>query len=232
MVAESQAMTGKKLYALTFDDGPDTEKSSKILDRLEIHGVPASFFVVGSRISDESRPILQRARSLSCEIENHGWSYDPMDGMSREEIVRSVSACSDAIQKAVGEEPCFFRPPNLALSPTMLDTIAYPMVGGIAAMDWQGCHTTARQRADKILSQICDGAILLLHDVQPDPHPTPQALDLLLPALERLGYRCVSLRTLFSLRGGIPSPGERKLWVNVPPLCLSHKRADPPGWNG
>jgi peptidoglycan/xylan/chitin deacetylase (PgdA/CDA1 family) len=219
MVAESQALIMEKLCALTFDDGPDTEKSSKVLDRLETYGIPASFFVVGNLISDESRPVLQRARSLSCEIENHGWSYDPMDTMNAEEIVHSVSACSNAIRKAIGEEPCFFRPPNLALSAAMFEVVPYPMIGGIAAMDWQGCHTTARQRADKILSQICDGAILLLHDVQPDPHPTPQALDLLLPALERLGYRCVSLRTLFSLRGGLPSPGERTLWKIVPPLC-------------
>ena len=36
--------TGKKLVALTFDDGPNTQITPKILDILEEHDVVATFF--------------------------------------------------------------------------------------------------------------------------------------------------------------------------------------------
>ena len=35
-----------KVIALTFDDGPNTEHNSLVLDKLEEHGIVASFFVI------------------------------------------------------------------------------------------------------------------------------------------------------------------------------------------
>lgn len=68
MVAESQALIMEKLCALTFDDGPDTEKSSKVLDRLETYGIPASFLSSATLLATKavlfcSVPALFRVRS-------------------------------------------------------------------------------------------------------------------------------------------------------------------------
>ena len=37
----------KKLCALTFDDGPNTDTTPLVLEKLKKHGVIASFFLVG-----------------------------------------------------------------------------------------------------------------------------------------------------------------------------------------
>ncbi|MDE5992046.1 MAG: polysaccharide deacetylase family protein [Oscillospiraceae bacterium] len=42
-------MNTKKLAALTFDDGPNTVTTPQVLDVLEKHGIPASFFAVSNK---------------------------------------------------------------------------------------------------------------------------------------------------------------------------------------
>ena len=42
------------LIALTFDDGPNTSITPKVLEKLEKYGVPGTFFLIGENINDES----------------------------------------------------------------------------------------------------------------------------------------------------------------------------------
>ena len=57
-----------KLVALSFDDGPNSEMTELVLDKLEKHGVVASFFVIGQLITDETAPTLKRMVDMGCEI--------------------------------------------------------------------------------------------------------------------------------------------------------------------
>jgi peptidoglycan/xylan/chitin deacetylase (PgdA/CDA1 family) len=208
-------VAGIKLCALTFDDGPDVKKTPLILDKLEAHGVVASFFVIGQLVNDSTGSVLQRAVTMGCEINNHSWGWQSMNTMTEEEIKESVNTTTAAIEKYAGTTPKFFRPPNLAVSNTMYDAIDYPFAGGVLGYDWAAQNTSAEERAQKVLNGIRDGAIILLHDVQPDPHPTPEALDILIPELKKQGYEFVTLSELFTRKGITPSPDERKIWVYV-----------------
>ena len=44
--------------ALTFDDGPNTVTTPKLLDVLEKYKVPASFFLVGHNIIEDCFPVM------------------------------------------------------------------------------------------------------------------------------------------------------------------------------
>lgn len=204
----SQAETVPKLVAFTFDDGPQNAKTTLVLDKLKAHGIPASFFVIGQLVNDGTRPVLQRMVAEGHEIHNHSWAWDSMSSMTPEQISSSVDRTSRAIEEFAGVSPVFFRAPNLATSQTMRQTINMPFANGITARDWAGENTTAQERADLILRQVRPGAIILLHDVQPDPHPTPEALDIIIPALKEQGYQFVTLTELFRLKGVSPEPGK------------------------
>ena len=207
-------MKQDKLCALTFDDGPDAVKTPLVLDKLERYGVPATFFMIGRRIVDSARPAIDRVVSSGCEIGNHSWDTKRMDAMSPEEIRESIAKTDAAIKRFAGIEPTFFRPPNLAVSDVLYETVSLPFAGGIAGMDWAGCNTSAADRARIVLESIQNGAIILLHDVQPNPHPTPEALDILIPELKRRGYECVTLSELFRRKNR--EPATRKiLWKYV-----------------
>lgn len=45
------------LIALTFDDGPNTVTTVQILDKLEKHGIKATFFVVGENVNDDTKEV-------------------------------------------------------------------------------------------------------------------------------------------------------------------------------
>lgn len=57
------------MIALTFDDGPNTDTTPLVLDKLEEHGIVASFFVIGNNITDESAEVMKRAYNMGCDIE-------------------------------------------------------------------------------------------------------------------------------------------------------------------
>lgn len=203
-----------KLVALTFDDGP-SDKTMLILDRLEKYHVKASFFMVGQMLNDDNKPILDRVVKLNCEVNNHSWGWQSMNEMSPEEIRDSIDKTSAAIKKYTGKAPKFFRPPNLATSDTLYATAGLPQCSGVLGMDWQGCNTSAEDRANNVLRGVKDGAIVLLHCTQPDPHPTPEALDILIPELQKQGYEFVTVSEMFQRKGVTPDPKADFMWVYV-----------------
>ena len=111
----------KKLLALSFDDGPDNELTSLVLDKLEKHHVPASFFLIGQLVNDSTKKTLQRMIALSYELNNHSWAWDSMNRMAANEIKKSINDTSDTIKKITGKTPLFFRAPNLAVSDVLYE---------------------------------------------------------------------------------------------------------------
>ncbi len=205
----------KKLVALSFDDGPDSVLTAKVLDKLEKYGVTASFFLIGHLITDETKPILDRMAKLGVEFNNHAWTWDSLDKKTPEEIKKSVADTSKAIQKYTGKAPSFFRAPNLDVSETLYKSVDLPFICGVVAYDWEACKTNAEQRAKNVLDGVKDGAIVLLHDVQPEPHPTPEALDIIIPELLKQNYEFVTVGELFRRKGVTPKLHECKMWTYV-----------------
>lgn len=78
------------LIALSFDDGPNDVTTPQVLDILEEFQVPASFFVIGQNINDDTAKQMTRAISLGCEIQNHSYTHGFMTQMSKEEIEEEI----------------------------------------------------------------------------------------------------------------------------------------------
>lgn len=209
----------QKLCALSFDDGPDAEKTARVLDKLDRYGIQASFFWIGQNVTDANRGVMERLVAAGHEVGNHGWDHQAMTRMSAEEIRSSVEKTTEAIQRYTGKAPRFFRAPNLAVNSLMHETVPYPfMGGGVVAKDWDpkwGGLPDAEDRAARVLEEIQDGSIILMHDVQPNPHPTPEALDIVIPALVQKGYRFVTLSELFKRRNVFPQAGAEIQWAIV-----------------
>lgn len=211
-----------KLVALTFDDGPNVTLTGAVLDKLEAHQVRASFFLIGQNINATTQPVLERAAALGCDFENHSFGFNSLTGLTEAEILTSVNDTVAAIEQFTNTSPVFFRPPNLAVDALMFQVIDFPFARGIVAGDFPaefGGNPTVEAVSNTVLSQVQDGSIVLLHDVQPglDPQPTPPALDIIIPELKRQGYEFVTLRELFERRGVDPNSQQDVFWDVVPP---------------
>jgi peptidoglycan/xylan/chitin deacetylase (PgdA/CDA1 family) len=201
----------KKLIALSFDDGP-SQITSQVLDKLQKNNVTASFFLIGSNINDSLIPVMKRQLSLGCEIENHSWSHMDMSQMDSSKIKDEIKKTSDAIYKAVGVKPEFFRPPYISTSRNMYDNIDLPFICGINCNDWES-NVSAQSRATTIINNAKDGDIVLLHDFNGNTN-TVQALDTMIQGLKDKGFEFVTVSQMFKEKGVNPNV-EYKIWTNV-----------------
>lgn len=195
-----------KIAALTFDDGPNTVTTPQVLDILEKYGVPASFFVCGNNITPESGEVMKRAVRLGCEIQNHSRTHSDMTRMSAEEIRSEIDYTSDKIEEAVGVRPQFFRPPYIAVNELMHEATDLTFIRGNGAEDWKD-EISAEERYRRIMEQMIDGMVILLHDMSGNSE-TVRAVDMLIPTLKEQGYRLVTISKLFEEKGVLPKHGE------------------------
>ena len=203
----------KPMIALTFDDGPNTTTTSQVLDKLELYGVPASFFLIGNNINAESAKVVKRAYEMGCEIDNHSKTHGYMNQMTPEEIAAEVQFVSDKVEEITGEPTKFFRPPYIATNADMYANIDMPFICGAGCNDWNNM-VTVDERIEKTISQVQDGTIILLHDAQGNIQ-TVEALDTIIPTLLEEGYQFVTVSELFEAKGVAIDPDDGNLYTVV-----------------
>jgi len=197
-------MKKQKTVALTFDDGPNPDITLPLLEICAKHQIPASFFAVGQKITPETAGTVRRAFLQGCEICNHSFSHPDMTKLSAEEILRETVKTSGLVREITGKMPRFFRPPYIAVSEEMFRLIDMPFIAGFGAEDYNPA-IPAKERVRRILSQVRDGAIILLHDAEGNTQ-TVDAVRELVPALLERGCRFVTVSGLFEEKGIVPQP--------------------------
>ena len=212
MTLQKDDKTVKKLVALTFDDGPNTDTTPLILDKLQQYGITASFFICGCHINEDTKGIMTRQLTLGCEIENHSWSHSDMSIMEPEEIRDEIAQTNNKIFEIVGVKPKFFRPPYISTSPVMFDLIELPFVNGVACSDWDP-EVGVEERASTLLTHVNDGDIILLHDFSGNIN-TVNAMDQIITGLQDKGFHFVTVSELFTMKG-VDAMLKHKLWTNV-----------------
>lgn len=195
--------------SLTFDDGPNTVTTAKVLDILEQYNIKASFFLIGNLINEDSKKMIEREVKLGCTIENHSWTHSFMDKMSAEVIRDEIKKTSDLIEEITGDKPQFFRPPFIQVNDTMWNNIDLPFICGQGVEDWVP-EVSAEERAKRVLESACDGEIILLHDLLGNDN-TVEAMKIFIPKLIEMGAEFMTVREIFKSCGVDPNQ-KGKLW--------------------
>lgn len=92
----------EKVAYLTFDDGPSRDVTPQILDILKQEQVPATFFVLGSRV--ELHPeLLKREFDEGHYIANHSYSHEYSQiYQSRDTVFEEYAKTENVIRNALG----------------------------------------------------------------------------------------------------------------------------------
>ncbi len=95
--------------ALTFDDGPNPATTPSILATLRAENVPATFFLVGSRLETtaEQALALEIHQDPLFRVVNHSYSHTAFPTLTVEQIRDELVTTSALIRTAVGD-PCYF----------------------------------------------------------------------------------------------------------------------------
>ncbi len=87
-------------YVLTFDDGPSSKTTPKILDELRDACVHATFFMVGQRALQN--PFLaRRVKAMGHSIGNHSFSHRKLNQLPLGEATQEIKSGARAIEWAV-----------------------------------------------------------------------------------------------------------------------------------
>jgi membrane peptidoglycan carboxypeptidase len=182
------AHAGKSL-ALTFDDGP-SEYTGAVLDILDQYGVKATFCVVGDKLTGSSQ-ILRRVVAAGHALCNHSTHHDDLGTATPDRVRADIAGTDAAIAAAApGAVVTYFRAPygNWGASSEVATQVGRTPLGwSVDSEDWK------LRGADVIVStieaQLRPGSVVLLHDGGGDRRQTLDALRILVPRLQRQGWR-------------------------------------------
>lgn len=180
--------------AFTFDDGPHGAYTGRLLDALRRAGAKATFFVVGGpaeRRPDLVREILRRG----SEVANHTYSHPNLTKISRAELDDEIQRAQRVIEGAGGGRAMFFRPPGGQFNDSVR---AAARACGHRMVLWTVLpkdheHPSADVIRRRILSEVTDGGVVLLHS---GVEETLRALPGILEELTARGYRFVTVGDL------------------------------------
>ena len=192
------------IIALSFDDGPSNH-TERILDVLEKHGGRATFFVLGYRVEPRRNTII-RALDMGNEIVGHTWGHPDLTQLSDADIMWELQATSEVIEAVTGYSPNFFRPPFGRTNGNVRrisEELGYAIVNWtLDTVDWRDRNPDIIY--ETIMSQVEDGAVILLHDIH---LTTAQAMERVIPSLVEQGFQLVTVSEVLEYVYGELEPG-------------------------
>ena len=201
----------EKMIALTFDDGPKTETTTRILDALDEVGGRATFFALGMMV-DNNADVMKRAYLAGNDIENHSYNHKKMVlTMSEKDILFQLTECDNKITGITGVQPSFFRIPYGFRNINVERLADRPIIGwSLDTLDWRYSDTRKKDRTpeereadkktviDSVLDGVQDGDVILMHDIHLF---SVEVCEALIPGLVAEGFQLVTVNELFAARG-------------------------------
>ncbi len=199
-----------KTVALTFDDGPDRRWTGQILDVLERADVPATFFVVGSRVTSDDR-LVRRAIREGHEIGNHTWTHADLASAPRWRQNLELSLSQLGLAGGAGINSALLRPPYCstpdAVTTAELDAYSRAADAGYLVVladhdseDWR--RPGVARLVSNSLPDDDSGSIVMFHDAGGDRAQTVAALPHVIDAYRSLGYRFTTISAGLGLDDG------------------------------
>lgn len=202
-VVFNQGDPKEKKVALTFDDGPDTDTTVKILDILKEHDVKATFFVIGKR-AEVDQGVLKRMADEGHIIGNHTWNHPDLMKLDEARIAEEILKVESLVEKVAGYKMKLFRSPYGSLNRENVKQVAnlgyYIIAWNVDSLDWKGL--SGEQVRTNILENIRNGAIILQHSAGgpgEDLSGTVEALPVIITTLKKEGYQFVTVPELLNI---------------------------------
>jgi peptidoglycan/xylan/chitin deacetylase (PgdA/CDA1 family) len=189
------AGSGAKYIALTFDDGPNSGNTPKLLDMLAKYDVHATFFVLGWRIKG-NESLLRRMAEEGHEIGNHSYDHKRYTSLKDSAIEDQLRRTNELIYAACGVTPTLARPPYGSKNAKVLkcfEEMGFACVTwSIDPEDWNS--TNAKSICSHVVSRARNGSIVLMHDIR---KTSVAAAEMIIKTLKAQGYTFVTVSELF-----------------------------------
>lgn len=185
--------------AITFDDGPNPEFTSKVLSLLKKYQVKATFFCIGKNIKAHPE-LFQRIVSEGHAVGNHTYSHSNFFGFfSVKKVVSELRQTNQVVKEISGLEMKLYRPAFGITNPHIKKAL---QITGLHSIGWSKRSLDTTNLSEKtILNRVTQnlekGDIILLHD---SSLKTLNVLEQLLLFLQANQMQSVTVDQLLSLK--------------------------------
>ena len=179
----------KKIY-ITFDAGYENGNVERILNTLKEKDVPAAFFIL-DHIIVKNTELVKRMANEGHLVCNHTKNHKDLTRMSREEIIKDVTALENIYSENTGKTMAkYFRFPEGRYNEESLKVISdmgYKTVfWSFGYADWDnGRQPEPESAIEKIISNTHNGEVILLH---PTSSTNAKILPILIDKWRDMGY--------------------------------------------
>ena len=193
---ETDNLTYYHTCALTFDDGPSSTNTPKVLNSLMETGATATFFVIGNRIAEYDY-LVQREHDEGHAIGSHNWHHGNVTKSSKASLRAMPEKVNKALIKVIGIPVRYDRVPGGRYPAMIKAKVGWSYIQwSLDTYDWRGRKTSAVM--SKVKKAIQDGDIILCHDIKDN---TPESTRQMVRYLEENGYMLLTIDELFAKDG-------------------------------
>ncbi len=219
MPPKAQAAGSTKLIALTFDDGPSSANTGRLLDGLKARGAHVSFFMTGEN-AKRNPSLVKRAYEEGHQICSHTYDHALLTDLTNAEIKQQLSKTNNILDDAIGYDLAYsLRPPYGGYSDRVLNTVGTPCYyWSVDTRDWESRNANAAY--NMFMKYAKDGSIVLMHDLY---GTTVTAALNAIDTLKKQGFEFVTLNELQVRRGVTPTAG--KIYFDVYPTSKGTGKA-------
>jgi peptidoglycan-N-acetylglucosamine deacetylase len=225
---------GKKVIALTFDDGPWPQTTENILATLTKENVKATFFVIGQPLKsfpEISKKVVAAGHEMANHTQHH-W-YHRMDGTVAQ---REIEDTNKMLLEYLNVKTAYFRPPGGVLTNGL---VAYAHQRNDTVLMWSadsGDSNPRRPSAESIIktvvSQATSGGIVLMHDGGGNHENTAKAVPEIIRQLRAQGYTFATITELLEMGTLSPEGASAKVKPAKPAPAVPAAGNKPPAKKG
>ena len=184
-----------KMIALTYDDGGARGASNNVVEQLRRFGANATFFVVGTTLKN-NHDVISREHDAGYAVESHNYEH-VYDNLTDKNIHSWKQRFDRELNAIIGTRATYMRAPGgqykrYVDAKSGLPLIQWSVVSGDVN------NSNYDSVAGTVLYHAQDGAVVLMHDLNPLSF---KYTELILPELANRGYLCVTVDELFDHYG-------------------------------
>ena len=184
-----------KFIALTFDDGGARGSTNNLLNQLRRAGANATFFIVGTRMPS-NHDVMCRQHDAGFAMASHNYEH-VYNGINRETVEAWSQKFNQMMDSIVGIRPAYMRAPGGMYGKFIAAGANLPLIQW-SANSLDADNGDAMAVAKKVINVAQDGAVVLMHDLNP---LVAQYAEVILADLEVRNYLCVTVDELFDHYG-------------------------------
>ena len=148
--------------ALTFDDGPNSHCTGRLLDGLSERGIKATFFLIGKN-AKENPELVKRLYEEGHLIGNHTYNHVEITKLSDEEAKKELMDTDEVISSITGKHVEYMRPPfGVWQNELEAELGVMPVLWSIDPLDWT--TENVDEIVNKVVTEAGENDIILLHD--------------------------------------------------------------------